>query len=743
MTKRTRATAIATTILTSLTGAGLALAASGAPSGLEEIVVTAQKREQKVQEVPLAVQVLGSAQLAAASVREFTDLTRLSPNLVIRQDVQPVNATVSIRGVGTNAFGIGVEPSVAIVVDDVPLAFQARAFSDLQDIERIEVLSGPQSTLYGKSASAGLINIVTGAPSKTFTASGSVIATSDSEDGGKLVLSGPITPDIGFHIATNYNKYEGNIDNLFYNHSINGHETFSTRGKLTWDVNQKINLTLGSDYINGSTTVGRPFVNLSPNANLRNNAAWTPSVWGAGINFGPDNTAVINNYETTTNYFGVGESFKGNIDLGGVTLLSITSHAHFKLLDHQDIDESGIAAIDNQQIGTFANSQWTQELRLVSAADRAFRYTVGGFYADVGYIRHFLRGPFYSLANWDATSGSQQMSVFGQVDYDILPKLTLIGGLRVGNEKIDYTFVDHLANNAAFSGNHSETYTAYKAGAQYHFNDDINGFITVSSGHKGATYDLTTGFNALRAAGGPVNPESSTDYELGLRTRLMGGSLTVNPTLFQTDYTDFQAQGASILPDGTVNFRLTNVGKLRTRGFELENALRVNDDLTVGLSGAYLSAIITSYPNAQCYPAQTLAQGCFGSPAHQSISGATAPNAPKVKVTANFDWAHPVGGGSLETIIKGSYTYQTRINFALTQDPQTVQKAYGVLNLSAGVRDTVRKYEIIAFVNNALGTRYYAGLVNSLTAYGNQTALQAIIPRDFKTYGGVQLSYKY
>jgi iron complex outermembrane receptor protein len=736
-------------------------AASGETAIVETVVVTAQKREQNVQDVPLAVQVVGGAQLAAAGVQDFTNLARVSPNLVIRSDVQPVNATVSIRGVGTNAFGIGVEPSVAVQVDDVPLAFQARAFSDLSDIERIEVLSGPQSTLYGKSASAGLINIVTNAPSRSLTASASAMTTSDSESGGTVMVSGPLTSNLGFRVNANYDAFEGNVDNRFNGHKVNGSEIFSTRGKLVWDPTDRLNVTLGLDFIKGQSTTGRPFIALSPTAALQPGVFKTgaaaptptvaplPSVFNAGITAGPENTSVNNDYETSTAYQGAGQSLKASLDLGFATLMSITGHARFDLKDHQDIDESGLSAYRNDQTGDFINTQWTQELRLVSPSKQPFRYTLGLFYADVDYTRHFLRGPLFSLARWDATEASKQQSVFGQVEYDLTPKFTMIGGVRYGSERISYTFLDYRAGPAKFAGHSNDNYDTYKVGFQVHLTDDIMLFASNSTGHKGPTYDLTTGFNQNRANGGPVRPETSVAYEAGIRAQFLDHRLTINPTIFQTDYSGFQAQGIQVLPDGTTNFRLSNVGSVAVRGVEIESAYRASRNLTINASVAYLDAMITDFSDAQCYPGQTAALGCIPAttspavPAHQNLANTTLPQAPEWKLTASFDYARPINGGALTLLARGSYTYQSDINYALTHDPQANQKGYSLVNLSAGVRDPAKRWELIAFVNNLFGEKYYAGLVNSQSGYGNQQALQAIIPRDFKTYGGVRLTVKY
>ena len=324
-------TALSTGALAALTvamalPAARAMAADAAPADVfEEVVVTAQKRAQNVQEVPLSVNVVSPAQLEAAGVVDFTDLGKVAPSLMIRNDVQPVNATVAIRGIGTFSFGIGVEPSVAVVVDDVPLAFQARAFTDLNDIARIETLSGPQSTLYGKSASAGLINIVTEAPSGTWGGRFSAMGTTDKEANIGGSITGPITDTLSFRLTANYDNFPGNVFNAPTNKEVNGGTTFSARGKLNWTPTEDLSVDLSLDTLKGNNTEGRPYFLVSSNANLRGNAAYSPSVWAPGVTFSTDNTTTDENYQTAFHDQEFGQAVKIAYDLGGPTLMSITS----------------------------------------------------------------------------------------------------------------------------------------------------------------------------------------------------------------------------------------------------------------------------------------------------------------------------------------------------------------------------------------------------------------------------------
>ena len=723
----------------------LAQAQSAEPADrLEEVIVTATKREQSVQEVPQAVQVINADQLASASIHEFADLTRIAPSLVIKPAEHPVNASVSIRGIGTFAFSIGVEPSVAVQVDDVPVAFQARAFADLSDVERIEVLRGPQSTLYGKAASAGLINIVTPGPTESFSGNVHVLGTSDDELVGGLNLSGPIGDTLGFRLSAQHTKYDGNVENRFNGDETNGRESTTVGGKMVWSPSDSFTATLAANYIDGETSVGRPFVRLAPNALLRNDPTLPNSVTLPGIVADADNTEISNNFAAGTDYKGHGESLKLEIGLPAEhTLVSISSHDSFELNDLLDQDDTSAVAPNNIQIGVFESKQLTQEIRLLSSDAQPLRYTLGLYYGDTQLDRDFLRGPVFSLARWIASSDSKQKAIFGQADWEFIEGTTLTAGIRHQEEDIDYTFLDIQNGSAFFAGDASDRFETYRVGLQHQFTDDIMVYAAYATGHKGQTFDLTTGFNLNRQLAGPVLPETSKSYEIGARTQFLDGRFTVNTTVFDVRYDDFQAQGIEFLPDGSFNFRLSNVGKVRTRGVEIDSLAKVGQRLQLNLSLAYVDAVIEEFLLGQCYAGQTAAQGCTGTPARQDLSGKRPPQAPEFKATAGFDYSQPLGGGSLEGVLQGAYVYQSAINYALSVDPEGAQGGYGILNLSLGVRDADRRYEVIAFVNNALDKQYYANYANSNGNFGGRQAINVILPRDFERYAGLRAKFSF
>lgn len=710
---------------------------------LEEVVVTAQKRVENVQDVPLAVSVVSESQMESAGVREFADMAKVAPSLNIRSADQPVNASVALRGIGTFAFGIGVEPSVAVQLDDVPVAFQARAFTDLTDVERVEVLRGPQSTLYGKSASAGLINITTRAPTDEFTSLLNLQATTDDEYRGALSVSGPIGSRLSYRVTGSHSDFKGNVDNIATGRTVNGRDDTTLRGKLQWDATDALQVTLGMNYSEGDATAVSSMIRMSPAARLRGNPALSSDVTMPGIVASDDNLRISHDVQPLASSDGFGQSLKVSYDFANdFTLTSISSHDEFQLDDRLDVDRTSYAPLNNFQSGRFGADVITQEFRLLSPSDNAFRYTVGLFYGDNDLTRRFSRGPLFSLANWDATAGSTVTAAFGQADWSFLPKTTATLGARVQDEEIDYTFLDIQNGSAFFKGSSTDDAATYRVGLRHEFTDDFMLFGSHATGHKGQTYDLTTGFNAARAAAGPVDPEKSKSYEIGFKSRLLDRSMVLNVTAFNVRYEDFQQQGIEFI-GGAQNYRLTNVGTVETRGVEVESDWRASGSLRITGAVAYVDAVIDEYPTANCYPGQTAAQGCIGTPARQDLAGRRLPSAPEWKLNMGWDYDFDMGSMPFEGVFSGSYVWQSEQNFSLNQDPETVQGSYGVLNLSAGIHHLDDRYRITLFVNNVLDKGYAVSGGSQFGNFGNAIATEFMPARDFSRYGGVRVSLSY
>ena len=716
-------------------------AVSPDPAVSGDIIVTAQKRAENVQDVPLAVSVVTPAQLQTAGVRQFQDLNKIAPSLTIRTANQPGSANVSLRGVGTFAFGIGVEPSVAVLIDEVPLSFSARAFTDLPDVERIEVLRGPQSTLYGKSASAGLINIITREPSDELRIRANAVVTTDEEYGINGSVSGPLTDTLSYIVSGAYTSFDGNVRNVVLDREVGGRESVNLRAKLRWEPLSDVTVTLAGNYVNGDTTVGATYIELAPGARFLGSPALTPAVVFPGVTPGPNNQRTAENFLSRTDYEGGGAYLRTEVGLGDHTLVSLTSFDDFVLHDFTDQDSGAApsAVGNNTEIGTFRSHLVTQEVRLLSPGDLPFRYTLGAYYARTRFERPFERGPAFLLANWFATSKSRQLAAFAQIDWEVIRNLTLTGGARVQNEKVGYTYTDNRAN-AFFSGDAEDTADTYRASARYEFTPDISAFVTYATGYKGQTYDLTSGFNAARAAAGPIRPEKSEDVELGLRTQFLNRRLTLNATYFDTSYDNLQAQ-TIVSVGASQTYRLTNVGGISTKGVEVDASARIGAD--VNLSGAvtYLDARYSDYDAASCYDGQTAAQGCIGNPGRQNLTGRRAANAPEWKFTINADYS-PALTDNLRGIAQANWQYQSDIRYG-SSDPQTEQEAFHIVNLGLGVRDEDRRWEVVAFVNNVFDQQYFPARLNNNAFFDGARATIGFFPRDFRRYGGVRLALNY
>jgi iron complex outermembrane recepter protein len=720
-----------------------------------------------------------------------------------------------LRGIGTFAFSIGVEPSVAVIVDDLPVVQQAQAFDSLGDVQRIEVLKGLQGTLFGKNASAGVVNIVTKDPSKTMSGNVAFTAATDNDYRGEVSLSGPFGDGgSGFRVSGFYHNFKGNVRNLTTGNRLNGQDAYGLRAKIKLAVSDMLDFTVVGSYaqtkqggtantIRSIDPLGTPRVLGSPALLL------VPSL--AGITPGEGNyNARVDAEGATDNKTGT-ISGKFDLDLGGIKLIAVTGYQDWKYNFQNDVDNTDLNVLSALtggaanggivQSGPYHSRLFTQELRAVSTGSGPLKYVAGIFFADAKTDRAFNRGPVVLLANWAGQATSKSLGLFAQVDYTLPTNTTVSGGIRFNNEKIGVSFDNLLTptaaqlaspaqldagcfkgNNPGCRGTNSDSVITWKFALSQEIAPQIMAYASVARGYKGFAYDVSSGFNPAQVNGalggtgpglngvGPVKAEKSTSYELGFKSRFMDNRVQLNVTGFVTDYNNFQAQSAVTLGNPpALQLVLNNVGKLKTKGVEVEFSAKPSEWLRLDASAAYTDAKMTSFLGAQGYSdqtgaiwngtASTLVGNCTATTGNavasatnprvtcgfQDRSGATLPNSPKFKFNLGATGEVPFGDDN-KAIITLNYQHQSDVNFDLLGNPLLTQKAYGIFNAGIGAEFGVFKATV--FVNNLFNKHYAGGLSDGFGALGGSgtnpaNVIYQVLPRDSERFFGLKLQYKF
>ncbi len=745
------------------------------PSALEDVVVTAQKREQRLQDVPVAVTALSAETLEARNVSEIADVARLAPSLTVTESGQATNNSINLRGIGTQAFSIGVEAAVAAVVDDVALVQQGQAFSPLADVARIEVLRGPQGTLFGKNASAGAINIVTQGPTADLRGQLTAVATTDQEFRLEGSISGPISDRAGFRINAFHTDRDGYIRNEFNGDKLNGEIASGIRARVDFQPTDLIDIMLTASYSESEVdTVNRTFRSATPNATIFGASVAANS---STIRFGPSNYAVRLNTTPLNLSESQLYSARATFDLGFATLTSVTSYQDWKFEFTEDLDNlaiptltvpttptSPLAPNGSYQFSDFQTTAFAQELRLASSGDGPFNYLLGLYYSDSESDRTLDRGP-NTLATFAGGVTNTTKAAFGQFTYDFTPATHLDFGLRWNSEDISVYYRNRLATAttcriADCTGADSEDATTYKVALRHELSDDVMVYGSFATGYKGQGFDLTTSFTPAQAAT-PVASESSDAYEIGMKSRFFDGRLQANIAGFRTDYSDFQTQSVEEDPVGSGTFvnRLRNVGSVRSQGIEVDGAALVTDNFRVDFAAAFIDAKITDFPNAPCYNGQTLADGCIDinpSPTvltgQQDLAGERLTNSPRFKYSLAGTYDIELPSLPFNAFVSGEYAYRSAVNFALGENPRQAQDAYGVFNASIGIQELAEgRYRATLFVNNLFDQEYAtniaAGNGGSTTALGggytvNDVVVQ-VLPRASRRYVGIRLRGRF
>lgn len=703
------------------------------------IIVTAQKRAQNILDVPVAISAIGQDALQAAQVDRFTELTAVSPSLTITTSGNRNQNPIFLRGIGTFSFSTAAEPAVLVMIDDVPLLLPGQAIGNFADVARIEVLRGPQGTLFGKSASAGVISIVSQAPSSDFTGFVEANITDDEEYRTQAVISGPIDENGGFRVSGFYNNFNGFLNNLQTGNKIGQEEAWGLRGRLDYNFD-KVEVQLTADYSeffdNGGDNTFRRVDRVRADGTPGNQQLNL-----TGITPGPTNRNLRINNEAVNDSKQLLLSARINIDLDFATLTSITSLQRWKYLAQNDQDLQPTS--DIFQDSTYDTRTVTQELRLTSPTDGKFDYILGVYFADGNTDRSFVRTATAPplRQNWDSNAQIRNYAAFAQLGYDLSPKTLISLGARVNHEEISVVFEDKRPTVlATFRGEDSETAFTGKLALQHFFDNGLMAFASIATGYKGQAYDISSGFNQRRADN-PIASESSVAYEIGLKGQALNNMAQFQLIGFWTDYDDYQSQGINnelIVPQ----FELVNVGKLRTRGIELETTLNPADGLTIFASGAYVDARVREFPNAECYFGQTAAQGCVRNATtglfSQDLAGSRLNNAPEFKFNLGFNFETPVTPG-IEFVTNGNFTWQDDILFDLRGNPRTAQGAYGLANMSVGVQSPNDTWHVSLFVNNLFDQDFVTQIIDDTSTRVDPFILLQQIPRNASRFFGMRV----
>ena len=717
--------------------------AKKADDKLETIVVTATKRAESIQSVPVAVTVLSGEDLEKSNLNNMTSITQQIPTVNYRANASNKDTALFIRGVGTISTSPGVEPTVATVVDGVVFARPGMATLDLMEVERLEVLRGPQGTLFGKNASAGVINVVSKAIPKQTEGYVDFGYYDKKETRLRVGVAGPLVAGAsGGSIAVFTGKYDGNIKNVFLNETVNGYDRKGVRGKLEFTPSREVTLRFIADYAQADDTGTRgPFVRTTTAALT---AAILPQV--AGL----ENRQVSTNVKERVNDKNSGVSGQVDVDFAGGTLTSITAFRQWKNTQFQDIDGAGVTYSAVNALGDRGDvdsKQSSQELRWASKKGAFVDYVAGFFYfnnkTDETYRRDVnrcatngvaLANGLISCATFLNDFGRakygtdlKSTSFFGESNWNFSKDFRGIFGLRSTQDKLSY-YHERFSTAAAaipgvqptrlpVSGSTTQSGVSGRIGPQWDLSKDVSVYATYSRGYKGPAYNAF--FNMQPSADIALAPEKSKGWELGLKSTLVENRLRLNVAVFDTKYNGYQANYPDVVA-GTIVTRFINAGDVSTKGFELDVQAKLSREFTLTMAYADTKAVVDRF---NCPAGATCA----------IPSGTMLPSAPRQKGVIRGSYRTDVAGYLME--VAADYSWQSATQYDLSTSANTLQPAYGVFNALVSLANS-NGWRVTLIGKNLADKSYSQFLLPGANT-------QRSVPRDDRRYYGVNVRYEF
>lgn len=709
-----------------------------ATSQLETVTVTTRRREESSQDVPTPMSVVSGQTLETQRVYRIQDLQQLVPSVNVAY-MHARQSSVSIRGLGNNPASDGLEGSVGLYIDNVYLGRPGMAVFDLMDIEQLEVLRGPQGTLFGKNTTAGVINISTRAPSFTPERS---IETSVGEDGyfqTKGTLSGPLNDQLAGRISAYRTRSDGDIKNEFNGHDLNGGSRDGFRAQLLFKPNENFNLRWIGDYNEEDSSAGtRVLYNTGPTINGVNLYSARAAAAGATLVNGSHRKVNLDSDQHVTVHQG-GTSVEANWTLpSDFTLTSVSSYRYWNFTPRND-DGLNVPASYNAGVSV-EDKQYSQEFRLASPKGEFFDYVLGAYYfgSDLDNKSFAYYGPQAdiwngtprgALANVNSVGRghikTDSFALFAQGTWHLTPRLDFTAGVRgTYEEKNAWVNRDAPQGGAAVTGAAATARRgrtgAYDSGdlnqyssspsgllnLSYRFTDDLLGYATLSHGEKSGGVNLVVGSAPTAGADSLlIGTERANNAELGFKSTLWDRRLQLNANVFWTQVNAYQTNAYDDV--NRVQY-LTNAGSVRSRGVEFESTVIPLRGLTLNFNGSFNDVSYLSYKDAPCPPEVSQAPGA---PASCDLSGHQVVGASKWIGNANGKYEWNLANG-LQPYVTGSYAFRSKAVGTVEDSDYGQIPSYAVVNLSTGLRGDFNQgeWDVSLWLKNAFDKTYYTTL---------------------------------
>jgi iron complex outermembrane recepter protein len=667
-----------------------ALAQAPPDQSSDVIIVTAQKRAQDIQDVPVAVTAIGGEALQSQGVTDVLDLNALAPSLQVKTDDNAANPKIFIRGIGLNDFNPNTASAVAIYSDGVYIGSPLAQMGQFFDLERVEVLRGPQGTLYGRNTTGGAINLISRKPGKEFESDVYAEYGSFNSITAEAGVGGPISGDtLAYRLAGTFVVNDGYTLNRLTGNRGNDANRASARAQLAWTPSATFDALFQLRY--GQSDGGSIWAYNRSLLPATAQATGPDGFCAPGFYTSGDCTDLAGYANTSDNYYQgdyhlegkdqvetYGASATLTWDFGGMSLVSVTGYDHADRDDVEDTDAGPTDIITAR----YRAQQWaaSQELRLQSNGDNKLDWVAGIYLAHEDLDTNSFYDVFrvansgdpnvdlpqgIGVFGWPFTQETDSYAIFGQADYEFTDRLTGTIGLRysaddksfaydslyssdVGGPTIPVT-VDHDGNpitpEVPVSADTSKTFSSVsgKLGVQYAVNDDINLYASYNRGYKSGGFfgGQTTALSSLE----PYDDELVDAYEVGLKSELLGRMLTANFAAFYYDYEDLQVYTLVVDPNTNLTVQnFTNASNAEVSGLEVELMSSPIDGLDLSLGASFLDASYADFNSAG-----------------DDYSGNTLPNAPEVSLNGAARYVFPLLGGDASA--QADVTYRSKVYY--------------------------------------------------------------------------------